>query len=88
MLVVLLLQWRRDMMMVQQEEAVGVSVHDWDIGTKRTTIHSFRALLSIGLVLRVTTRRVTSHVTRGSRFARCHSTSCGTFGWLGLYPIA
>ena len=77
------------MMMAQQQEVVvGVSVHDWDIGIERTTIHGFRALLSIRLFLRVTTRRVASHCARGSRFACCHSTFCGTFGWLGLYPIA
>ena len=74
--------------MVQEEEAVGISVHDWHIRIERTTIIGFRTLLSIGLFLIVTTRRVASHRARGSRFARCHSTFCGTSGWLGLFPIA
>ena len=74
--------------MVQKEEAVGVSVHDWHTATKRTTIHGFRALLSSRLRIKVTTGRVASHCARRSGFARCHSAFCGTTGWLGLFPIA
>ena len=53
-----------------------------------TTIHGFRALLSNRLRVRVTTGRVATHCARGSRFACCHSASCGTSAWLGLFPIA
>ena len=75
-------------MMVQEEVAVGISVYDWHIRIERTTIIGFRALLSIGFFLLVTTGRAAGHCTRVSRFARCHSTFCGTSGWLGLCPIA
>ena len=74
--------------MMQEEVVVGISVHDWHIRIERTTIHGFTALLSNRLGIRVTTQRVASHCARGSRFARCHSTLCGTPAWLGLYPIA
>ena len=73
---------------VEKKDVVGVSVHDWHIRIERTTIHGFRALFSSGFVICVTTRRVATHCARGSRFARCHSTLCGTSAWLGLYPIA
>ena len=77
------------MMMAQQQEVVvGVSVHDWDIGIERTTIHGFRALFSSRLGIGVTTGRVATHCARGSRFARCHPTSFGTSASLGLFPIA
>ena len=65
-----------------------MTVHDWHTGTKRTTSLGSRALLSIGLGIRVTTGRAASHRARGSRFARGHSTFCGTSAWLGLFPIA
>ena len=74
--------------MVQEEEAVGISVYDWHIPIERTTSLGFRALLSIGLFLIVTTQRVASHRARGSRCARCHSTFRGTSAWLGLFPRA
>ena len=74
--------------MVQKKEAAGVSVHDWHVSIERTTIHGFRAFLVSRLRIRVTTGRVATHCARGSRFARCHSASCGTSAWLGLYPIA
>ena len=75
-------------MIVQEEEAVEVSVHDWHVSIERTTIHGFRALLSSRLGTRVATRRVASHCARGSGFARCHSTFFGTSAWLSLFPIA
>ena len=62
---------------------IGISVP-----SVRTTIHGFRALLSSRLRAQVTTVRAASHCARGSRFARCHSTLCGTSAWLGLHPIA
>ena len=74
--------------MVQTKEVAGVSVQDYHICIERTTIIGFRALLSSRLGIRVTTRSAASHRTRGSRFARCHSTFCGTSAWLGLFPIA
>ena len=76
------------MMMVQGEEVVGISVHDWHIRIKRTTIHGFKALLSSRLRAQVTTGRAASHCARGSRFARWHSASFGTSARLGLYPFA
>ena len=75
-------------MMVQEEEAVGISVYGWHIRIERTTIHGFRTLLSSRLRVQITTGRAASHRARDSRFARCHSTFCSTFGWLGLFPIA
>ena len=54
------------MMMVQQEEAVKVSVHDYHIRIERTTIIGCRAFFSIGLFLIVTTRRIAFHLARGS----------------------
>ena len=69
--------------MVQEEEK-----YDWHIRIERTTIIGFRALLSSRLRVRVTTGRAASHCARGSGFARCHSASCGTSGWLALFPIA
>ena len=76
------------MMMVQEEVVVGISVHDWHIRIKRTTIHGFKALLSSRLRAQITTGRAASHCARGSRFARCHSTLCGTSAWLALFPLA
>ena len=70
------------------ERGVGVSVQKWHTTVKRTAIHGFRALFSSGLGIRVTTRRVASHCARCSRFARGHSTLCGTSAWLGLFPLA
>ena len=72
----------------EDQAMVKVPVQNWHCGTKRTTIHGFRALLSIGLGIRVTTVRAASHCARGSRFARSHSTLCGTSAWLGSFPIA
>ena len=62
---------------------IGISVP-----SVRTTIHGFRALLSIGLGVRVTTGRVATHCARGSRFACSHSTLCGTSARLSLFPLA
>ena len=76
------------MMMVQEEVVVGISIHNWHVRIERTTSLGSRAVLSIGLGIRVTTGRAASHCTRGSRFARCHSTFCGTPAWLGLFPLA
>ena len=67
------------MTMVQEEEK-----YDWHIRIERTTIIGFGALLSIGLGIRVTTLGVTFHLARGSGFALCHSTFCGTSAWLIL----
>ena len=75
-------------MMVQEEEAMGISVHDWHIRIERTTVIGFRTLLSSRLRVQITTRSAASYRARDSRFARCHSTFCSTFGWLGLFPIA
>ena len=75
--------------MVQEEEVVvGISVHGWHIRIERTTIIGFRALLSNRLRAQITTGRAASHCARGSRFARYHSTFCGTSAWLGLFPLA
>ena len=73
------------------EEGGGVSVCLFTIGitgTKRTTLHGFRAFLSIGLGVRVTTRRAATHCARGSRFACSHSAFSGTSSWPTLHPIA
>ena len=52
--------------MAQTKVVVGVSVHDWYIRIERTTLHGFRAWFSLGLGIRVTTRRVASRLARGS----------------------
>ena len=73
----------------QKEVGVGsLCVQYWHTSTERTTLHSFRALLSSRLSIRVTTRRAASHCARGSGFARCHATSFGTSARLVLFPIA
>ena len=58
------------------------------LSIKRTTIHGFKALLSSRLRAQITTGRAASHCARGSRFACCHSTLCGTSTWLALFPLA
>ena len=60
-------RWLRVIMVQEEEEVVGVSVHNWHIRIKRTTLHGFRALLSIGLGIRVAIQRVANHLARGSR---------------------
>ena len=75
-------------MQAEGKVVVAVSVHDWHIRIKRTTIHGFKALLSSRLRVRVTTRGAAGHCAWGSRFARCHSTFCGTSARLDLFPIA
>ena len=72
----------------KKEVVMGVSVQNWHTSTERTTLHGFKALFSSRLGVRITTRRAASHCALGSRFARCHSTFCGTPAWLGLFPIA
>ena len=74
--------------MVQEEVVCELLFTIGITATKRTTILGCRALFSIGLGIRVTTGRAASHCARGSRFARCHSTFCGTSAWFGLFPIA
>ena len=72
----------------EEEARVGISAHDWRVRIEHTTIHGFRALLSIGLGIRVTTRGAASHCALDSRFTGCHSAFFGTATWITLYPIA